>query len=105
MQKVFTIPLNGEKTEILKKVNTYKGLYGVLELPTKSLMFKLVSARELKKNPNCVSVSLLMQKDNKEFNEHKWSMVRLNATRGIDKITVLTYADAMADLVFNVNAK
>lgn len=99
MQKVFRIPLTGDKSEILKKVNTYKGLYGVLGLPTKNLMFKLVSARELKKDSSCVSVSLLVQKDVKDFNEKKWSMVRLNANRNGDVITVLTYADAMSDLI------
>jgi len=76
MAQEFTVDMTLPVAEAIKKINTLKGLYGVLNAPTGYKMFKFVSVRELKKNPEMLSYSILVQADKKIQSEKKWQMVR-----------------------------
>lgn len=65
------------KSEILKDLNQYKGLYSYFYIENKksgkvkSTPVKFISAREYKKCPNSISLSVLVKN-----NENKYHMTR-----------------------------
>ena len=90
---LFNIDLTADKKEILSRVNTLKGLYGILvDHKQKNRLCKLVSAR-IPDNKNTASFSMLVQPNAGVIDQHKWKMVRINVERNT-KITVSTLTAA-----------
>jgi len=93
-QQVFSINLDNTKSNIIRKANEFKGLYGILTLKTGKRIFKFVSAREYKKDPKRVSLSFLVQNAPNSYNESDWQVVRVHQKKH-GKIELGTYPVAL----------
>jgi len=88
---MFNLKLNGDKKSLLPRINTFKGFYGyVRAVNGKIRYFKLISAREYKKDPNKISLSILVQPRKGDVMENKWQMVRVFKDCSCGEIQFLT---------------
>jgi hypothetical protein len=84
----FTVKMNGKKSAVVSKINAFKGFYGAIRaMNGQTKLFKLISAREYKKDPNKISISILVKPSRGVVSTNKWQMVRV-------------YKDVSGDMIF-----